>query len=129
MAVYKSVLKFIGVLLLIIVPKCSLCLFAVGAAITVCGVEPEAPSSWEYLLVGTLTFLTGSLLFLRVKGRFKLFLRVVLLSGIGIIGSFMMYGLDALFYYVGVGLISVAFLIEIITDNCCKVDVIREEFG
>ncbi len=124
--IYKSTLKILGLFLLIVIPKCSLCWFAVSTTIAICGAVPETASFWEYLLIGGIASTTAVFLYFKMKGKFKLLLRIVLLSGLGLIGSFLIFGLGTVFYFVGVGLISIisfyAFFFEVVKSKCCEVD-------
>lgn len=48
--------QFLSFGVLLILPKCSLCLFALSSSIAICGLEPRQTPFWEYLLIVILCF-------------------------------------------------------------------------
>lgn len=51
---YRSI---VSVLALVLLPKCALCVFAIGSAISVCGLDRVSTPFWEYLLILGLSLL------------------------------------------------------------------------
>ena len=48
---YLRFFEYVHIVGLIILPKCSLCLFAISSSITFCGVQNATTPLWEYLVI------------------------------------------------------------------------------
>ena len=90
---------------LMVIPKCSLCLFTVTSAITVCGVAPVVPPTWEYLLIGFFGLLQLGLVMYEIRKGFYMLSIVLSITGVLSLAGFLLLNLSTWSYYVGVGLL------------------------
>lgn len=103
----KSISVF-NLAILLLLPKCSLCLFTLSSAIAVCGLEMNQPPIWEYLVVCSFSLIP--LLTLRCRCWKKGMPRVILiLCGIGSIQLFAFFDSAGPYvYYMGVILLTLS---------------------
>ncbi len=96
--------------LLLIIPKCSLCLFTVANAIAVCGLKPVITPLWEYLLVGFFALIQLSITLYEMRRNWKVLPLLISAIGLGAFSAFLFFGQPATYYYVGVLLISLGWV-------------------
>ncbi|WP_147302937.1 hypothetical protein [Marinoscillum furvescens] len=101
---YRSV---VSVLALVLLPKCSLCVFAIGSAISVCGLDRATTPTWEYALILALCLLPLWQLRRDCAGKIHLMAIALCVLGTGVILlSFSGNTFSATGYYVGISLLS-----------------------
>ena len=97
--------------LMLIIPKCSLCLFTVTNTIAVCGIAPMIPPTWEYLLIGFFALFQLSITGYEMRKNRRFWPVVVSTVGLGALSAFLFFEQPATFYYAGVLLISLGWVI------------------
>lgn len=102
---YVRLSQVFSLLALILLPKCSLCLFAAGTIITVCAGVPQIPPAWEYWLIGSTTLLAVAVQVYKIRARFLSLALVFTLSGSLAIFVFLWLKLSPAVYYIGVAMI------------------------
>ncbi|MGB3464176.1 MAG: hypothetical protein WBA74_02865 [Cyclobacteriaceae bacterium] len=119
----EKIIKVGGILTMLILPKCSLCLFAVTGAITVCGIKADVPALWEYVAVFALSVGMVVICLIRLRGKYNYLFKGMLLTGLLSVAIFLISGTPVIVYYAGIGLISfvsiVTFGREFREGRCC----------
>jgi hypothetical protein len=101
-------LSFIGLLIL---PKCSLCLFAISSTITICGVKSIETPIWEYgmILLAGLFPLTQLFCGCSIRNKIPQFLLMMTGSLIVILYAFLS-AMQLWQYYAGIVLLALGYL-------------------
>ena len=97
--------------LLLIIPKCSLCLFTVTNTIAVCGITPMVTPLWEYLLVGFFALFQLSITLYEMRRNLKIVPLLVSAAGLVALSAFLFFDRSATWYYSGVLLISLGWIV------------------
>ena len=121
----KSILHSLSLVALLILPKCALCIFAIGNVIAVCGLQPLVTPFWEYLLVSCFLLIHIVIMLYEARNGRKLLPFAVALVGIASVIGFLFFDLSQSFYYVGVLILSISWLLlRIFNARQCKTDCV-----
>ena len=96
--------------LLLIIPKCSLCLFTITNAITVCGIKPMITPIWEFLLVGLFVLVQLAITLYEMRYNFRLMPMVISALGLAAFVAFLFFDQPVSYYYSGVLLLSIGWI-------------------
>lgn len=105
--------SFLSLIGLLILPKCSLCLFTIGTLITVCGMKNiESISSWQYALVLLLTLIPMWIIRTPLGTVRKAIILILVMSATALICVYLFYSKNEFIYYSGLIPILFALLIS-----------------
>ena len=96
--------------LLLIIPKCSLCLFTITNAITVCGIKPMITPIWEFLLVGLFVLIQLAITLFEMRNNFRLIPMIISALGLAAFVAFLFFNQPASYYYMGVLLLAIGWI-------------------
>lgn len=102
--------QWLSVGALLLLPKCSLCLFALGSAITLCGLPTPTTPLWEYGLMGSLSLAPLTLLACGCAKHRKSMAGLWLILGALSILLFLILDTHRTLYYLGTALLSIGIL-------------------
>lgn len=97
--------------LLLIIPKCSLCLFTVTNTIAVCGITPMITPLWEYLLVGFFALFQLSITLYEMRKNLKVVPLLISALGLAALSAFLFFKQPDTYYYAGVLLLSSGWIV------------------
>lgn len=110
-----------SLLLLLLIPKCSLCLFTVVNTIAVCGLKPVVTPLWENLLVGSFALFQLSITLYEMRRNLRMLPLLISAIGLGAFAGFLFMEQPATYYYAGVLFISLGWVVMRIQKSmACK---------
>lgn len=101
---------------LIIIPKCSLCIFTLGSAVTICGISPEIPPDWEYALIGGVLLFATVVQHRLMMMQFVKNVAVLSTGGIFLMFVFLFVDQSPWIYYLGLALFIVGIVLYLIRN-------------